>query len=213
MSLEIALQSKSFGDTQVLGNVDLSFPDGQIAVLLGPSGCGKSTLLSLIAGLDDEYVGKFTAPDGPIAMVFQGPRLLPWRTLAQNIGLIPGSGGIGRARQLLARVGLHESADQFPQKVSLGMQRRASLARALAIKPSLILMDEPLVSLDAETAADMRGLIAGTLAEAGATTLIATHDRREALHLADRIIALGGTPTGVVSDVENPIPRGDRHDP
>ena len=213
MSLDIAITSKFFGKAQVLGEIALSLPAGQIAALQGPSGCGKSTLMSLIAGLDPDYDGWITTPDGPVAMAFQAPRLLPWRTLAQNIALIPGAGGLDRARALLARVGLEGAADQFPQKVSLGMQRRAALARALAIKPALILMDEPLVSLDAETATDMRGLIAQTLAESGATTLISTHDRREALHLADRVIALGGSPTGVLSDRENPVPRDGRLDP
>lgn len=211
-ALSVHLRGKCFGKTAVLGQVDLDLPDGQIATLLGPSGCGKSTLLSLIAGLDDEYDGRIQVKGEQIAMIFQAPRLLPWRTLAQNIALIPGAGGTGRARDLLARVGLAGSADQFPQKVSLGMQRRAALARALAVRPGLILMDEPLVSLDAETAADMRRLIAETLDEAGATALIATHDRREALHLSDRIVELGGAPTGILSDRLSPLDRTARQD-
>ena len=212
-ALTIDVKRKAFGENVVLGPISLSLPVGQIAVLLGPSGCGKSTLLSMIAGLDEDYDGRIDVTGAPVAMAFQAPRLLPWRTLAQNIALIPGSGGMERARQLLKRVGLENAADQFPQKVSLGMQRRAALARALAIRPGLILMDEPLVSLDAETAADMRALIAETLDEAGTTALIATHDRREALHLSDRIIALGGTPTGIISDRLSPLDRAARRDP
>lgn len=210
MTLSINVQSKFFGAQQVLGEISMSLADGEIAALLGPSGCGKSTLLTLIAGLDEAYDGVIERPDGRVAMVFQAPRLLPWRTLTQNIALIPGAGDEARARALLDRVGLGASADQFPQKVSLGMQRRAALARALAIRPALILMDEPLVSLDAETAADMRGLIAETLVESGAASLIATHDRREALHLSDRIIELGGSPTGIAADRTSPLDRNDR---
>ena len=155
-ALTVDIEAKSFGPNKVLGAMRLELPEGQIATLLGPSGCGKSTLLSIIAGLDKDYSGNIHVDGDRVAMVFQAPRLLPWRTLAQNIALIPGSGGMERARQLLERVGLGASANQFPQKVSLGMQRRASLARALSVRPTVILMDEPLVSLDAETAADMR---------------------------------------------------------
>lgn len=208
----VHIASKAFGTQAILANLDISLEQGEIACLLGPSGCGKTTLLSILAGLDDNYEGTFTHPDGPIAMVFQNPRLLPWRTLAENIALIPGAGDVARARKLLTRVGLEGAVDQFPEKVSVGMQRRAALARALAIRPALILMDEPLVSLDAETSRDMRELLSETLFEAGVSALISTHDRREALHLADRIVELGGKPTSVVRDRKSPLDRATRHD-
>ena len=118
---------------------------------------------------------------------------------------------MNRARELLTRVGLKDAVDQFPEKVSVGMQRRAALARALAIRPALILMDEPLVSLDAETSRDMRELLSETLFEAGVSALISTHDRREALHLADRIIELGGKPTSVIRNRKSPLDRAGRH--
>ena len=208
--LDIDLAGKSFGSVPVLGAVRLAIEQGQVTTILGPSGCGKSTLLSLIAGLDDVYQGQIQVQASPVAMVFQTPRLLPWRTLAENIAVVPGAGGMTRARALLDRVGLASAMDQFPEKVSLGMQRRAALARALAIRPALILMDEPLVSLDAETATQMRDLIVETLAEAGATALIATHDRREALHLSDRVISLGATPTTIVGDRLSPLDASGR---
>lgn len=212
-ALAVDIADKFFGPMQVLGQIGLDLPSGQIATLLGPSGCGKSTMLSMIAGLDRDFGGSVTVNARPVAMIFQAPRLLPWRTLAQNISLIPGAGGDAHARALLDRVGLAAAADQYPEKVSLGMQRRAALARALAIRPGLILMDEPLVSLDAETAADMRTLIAETLDEAGATALIATHDRREALHLSDRVIQLGDSPTRILSDRLSPLDRTRRCEP
>ena len=137
---------------------------------------------------------------------------MPWRTLAQNIALIPGAHGLDDARERLARVGLGASADQYPEKVSVGMQRRAALARALAIRPALVLMDEPLVSLDADTAREMRSLLSETLHDAGVAALIATHDRREALHLADRIVELGGSPTTVVRNRQSPLDRHARRD-
>ena len=208
----VFIAEKLFGDQPILQNLEISLAEGEIACLLGPSGCGKTTLLSILAGLDPDYRGTFTHPDGPIAMAFQTPRLLPWRTLAQNIALVPGSGGESYARDLLARVGLDQAADQFPQKVSVGMQRRAALARVLAIRPVLILMDEPLVSLDADTARDMRELLLSTLIEARVATLIATHDRREALHLADRIVELGGQPARVIRNTASPLDRVQRRD-
>ncbi|MEL7152887.1 MAG: ATP-binding cassette domain-containing protein [Pseudomonadota bacterium] len=211
-NFSIEITSKTFGSHQVLSGIDITLSKGEIACILGPSGCGKTTLLSILAGLDTDYQGQFSHPDGPIAMVFQNPRLLPWRTLAQNIALIPDAGGLDDARQRLAQVGLAEAADQYPEKVSVGMQRRAALARALAIRPALVLMDEPLVSLDPATAAEMRTLLSDTLRDAGVSALIATHDRREALHLADRIIELGGSPTTTLRNRKSPLDRTTRHD-
>ena len=202
--LSVAIEAKSF-DTPVLGEIRFDLAPGEIAALLGPSGTGKTTLLSLIAGIEAGFQGRITRPEGPVAMVFQAPRLLPWRTLVDNIALIPGSGGAARARDLLARVGLAEAADQFPEKVSLGMQRRAALARALSVTPALVLMDEPTASLDADNAALMRRLIAGLVASSGATALIATHDRREALMLADRLLELNGSPATLARDRRSPL--------
>lgn len=211
-ALSVDIAGKSFGSHRVLGPVRLEIPPGQITALLGPSGAGKSTLLSLIAGLDRDYDGTIRT-EGRLGMIFQEPRLLPWRTLAENIALMPEAGDLADARKRLARVGLSGAASQYPQKVSLGMQRRAALARTLAIRPGLILMDEPLVSLDADTAREMRALIAETLAAEGAAALIATHDRREALHLSDRIVSLGDTPTVIVDDRLSPLSREERLSP
>ncbi|MEM7505181.1 MAG: ATP-binding cassette domain-containing protein [Pseudomonadota bacterium] len=208
--LGVEIAEKAFEGAPVLRDLRFDLAEGEVAALLGPSGCGKTTLLSLIAGLDTDFAGRIERPEGALAVVFQNPRLLPWRSLAQNIALIPGSGGMARARELLNAVGLAEAADQHPEKVSLGMQRRAALARALAMRPSLVLMDEPLVSLDAENVGVMRGLIRGLLAESGATALITTHDRREALALADRVLEIGDTPARMLRDRRSPLDREER---
>ncbi|MEM8842318.1 MAG: ATP-binding cassette domain-containing protein, partial [Pseudomonadota bacterium] len=171
--LRVDLRQKSFGGVPVLGEVTFALAPGEIAALLGPSGCGKTTLLAMIAGLDSDYTGRIEPPGGPVAMVFQTPRLLPWRRLVDNIA-IAAKVPVAEARALLEAVGLGASADMFPEKTSLGMQRRAALARALAIKPALVLMDEPLVSLDTANAELMRDLIRSQLARSGATALITT---------------------------------------
>ena len=211
--LAVALEEKRFGDAApVLGPIAFALAPGERAALLGPSGVGKSTLLMLLAGLDPRFSGRIARPEGRLAMIFQTPRLLPWRTLAENIALVPGAGGAERGRALLAEVGLGEAADLHPERVSLGMQRRAALARALAVSPALMLMDEPLVSLDPDNARAMRALILRALDASGAAALISTHDRREALALCDRVIELGGAPARIVRDRRSPIPRDARAD-
>lgn len=208
----VDIREKSF-DAPVLRDIRFALGQGEVAALLGPSGSGKTTLLSLIAGIEEGYSGEIQRPEGAIAMVFQAPRLLPWRSLLENITLIPGCEDAAQARELLTTVGLAQAMDQFPEKVSLGMQRRAALARALAIHPTLVLMDEPTVSLDAENAALMRGLIRDLMRESGATALIATHDRREALALADRVLELEGSPASLVRDRPSPLGAADRLNP
>lgn len=207
--LSVDIASKRFGAHEVLGEIRFALEPGERAALLGPSGIGKSTLLSLIAGTDPAFDGTITRPEGRIAMVFQTPRLLPWRTLAENIEIVPGA---REGRDLLASVGLAEAADQHPEKVSLGMQRRAALARAMAVQPDLILMDEPLVSLDPASASEMRRLLTKMLDRTGAAALMATHDRREALMLTDRVLMLDGPPARLVSDRRSPLDRETKRD-
>lgn len=210
--LRVALRGKTFDGSPVLGPVVFDLAAEERVALIGPSGIGKSTLIGLIAGVDPVFDGRIDRPDGPVAMVFQSPRLLPWRTLAQNVALVPGC-DMARARLLLAEVGLAAAADLHPERVSLGMQRRAALARALAVEPAAILLDEPMVSLDPASAATMRALLTEAFDRTGAIGLIATHDRREALALADRVLELGGRPAELVSDRRSPLDRTERRDP
>lgn len=191
------------GSRRVLDRVDLSVAAGEIVAVVGPSGCGKSTLLRQLAGLDAPDAGSVTLDgttitgwDPRTAVAFQEPRLLPWRSLAQNVALglprgSPRRAGRGRVARLLDLVGLTGSARLRPRQVSGGMAQRASLARALARGPGVLLLDEPFGALDALTRLRMQDLLLAVHAERPTTVLLVTHDVDEALYLADRVVLLG----------------------
>jgi len=182
--------------------VDIEVAAGEIIAVVGPSGCGKSTLLRLIGGLDAPSSGSILLDDSGVADVdertavaFQEPRLLPWRTISQNVelGLPRGTArrdGRERVRELLELVGLEQAADQRPREVSGGMAQRASLARALARNPGVLLLDEPFGALDALTRLRMHDLLLKIHAAEPTTVLLVTHDVEEALYLADRVLLL-----------------------
>lgn len=190
------------GSRDVLRGVDVEIAAGEIVAVVVPSGCGKSTLLRLIGGLDAPTRGSIRLDATPVADVdertaiaFQEPRLLPWRTLSQNVelGLPRGTdrrAGRERVRELLHLVGLEHSADQRPREVSGGMAQRASLARALARNPGVLLLDEPFGALDALTRLRMHDLLLKIHAAEPTTVLLVTHDVEEALYLADRVLLL-----------------------
>ena len=187
----------------VLRDVSLTVQPGEVLAILGTSGCGKSTLLRIAGGLDSPTTGSIRIDGSPLAGIdsrcavgFQEPRLLPWRTISDNVALGLPRGtrrAAGRARvaQLLELVGLTEFADHRPRSVSGGMAQRASLARALARNPGVLLLDEPFGALDALTRLKMQDLLLDVHAAAPTTILLVTHDVDEALQLADRIILLG----------------------
>ncbi|MEV7611214.1 ABC transporter ATP-binding protein [Microbacterium sp. NPDC089320] len=192
----------SRGRREVLRGVDVDVAAGEIVAIVGPSGCGKSTLLRLVGGLDAPTGGSIRIEDTNVADVdertavaFQEPRLLPWRTIAQNIelGLPRGTArreGRERVRELLELVGLEQAAGQRPREVSGGMAQRASLARALARNPGVLLLDEPFGALDALTRLRMHDLLLKIHAAEPTTVLLVTHDVEEALYLADRVLLL-----------------------
>lgn len=194
------------GERVVLRDIDLEIRAGEIIALLGASGSGKSTLLRLVAGLDAADEGSVTLGGSPVAEVdqrcavaFQEPRLLPWRTIARNVelGLPAGtSRAAGRERVvvLLRLVGLAPASGLRPRQVSGGMAQRASLARALARGPGILLLDEPFGALDALTRLTMQDLLLDVHAAEPATVLLVTHDVDEALALADRVVLLGSEP-------------------
>lgn len=201
--IRVAIRSKNFGDTQVLGRVEFAVQPGETVALVGPSGIGKSTILRIVAGIDDAYHGQVERPDAA-AIVFQEPTLLPWRSVLDNLLLTcPGLDRDG-ARAALSRVGLAGKDADFPGQLSLGQQRRLSLARAFAGRPGMLIFDEPFVSLDPDMAETMMTLTEELIAEARPATLLVTHAEAEAKRLADRVLRLQGSPATLT-------PEGDPH--
>lgn len=199
MALELIVGSKSFvapdgGRREILRDFALELPEGGRLALLGPSGCGKSTILRLIAGLDRDFSGLLRGAPAAIGMVFQEPRLLPWRRVAQNIALAAPALSRAAILALLEKFELGEHVDDFPGQLSLGLARRVALARAFAMAPRLVLLDEPFASLDLALHQRLRDRIARQIAALGATLVISTHDPEDALWLADEIILLPSTP-------------------
>lgn len=194
---------RTFGAHVVLRDIDLTVGPGELVAILGASGSGKSTLLRIAGGLDRATRGEVsidgtpvTGIDSRVAIGFQEPRLLPWRSVAENIALglprgLPRPERAERIDGLLRLIGLQDFADHRPRQISGGMAQRTSLARALARRPGVLLLDEPFGALDALTRLRMQDLLLSVLAEAPTTTLLVTHDVDEALQLADRVIVLG----------------------
>lgn len=190
--IHLSLHQKAFGGQVVLGPLAFDLQRGQRVAILGPSGIGKSTLLRIITGLDPAFDGTRRV-QGRLAMVFQEPNLLPWRSAAQNITLITGASA-AQAQKVLAEVGLAGKENLFPGQLSLGQQRRLSLARALAADPEILVLDEPFASLDELNADEMITLTKGLIAARGMSSILVTHSRAEAQALADQILHLKGTP-------------------
>ncbi|HEY4847885.1 MAG TPA: ATP-binding cassette domain-containing protein [Methylocella sp.] len=212
MELDISIVRKAFrtasGQTRVvLHDVAFSLRKGEICALLGPSGCGKTTLLRIISGLDSDFEGWVRLPSRHrIGMVFQEPRLLPWRSVAQNLRLV-GSSSENDFAEIVVALRLSKHLDHFPGELSLGLARRVAIARAFAVKPDLLLLDEPFVSLDASLAARLREELLALVLKRAATTLIVTHDVEEAISLADRIIVLSAAPGRILADRTIEAPR------
>jgi NitT/TauT family transport system ATP-binding protein len=197
----------------VLKDVSFKVEPGSFVVITGPSGCGKSTLLNIIAGLDKDFEGRIDFGGDPrVAYVFQSPRLLPWRTVYENVALVlpPGDPRLANIPEILERVGLKEAGNAYPEMISLGMQRRAALARAFILEPEFLLMDEPFVSLDDPTAQSLRELLVELWTRRPTTVLFVTHDRAEAVMLATRILRLSGPSASIVEDVPVPLSVADR---
>ncbi len=199
-------------DHQAIGNLDLTIQTHEFVCLVGPSGCGKTTLLNIIAGLDKNYQGKITFPhtqhQPKIGYVFQNPRLLPWHTVRENIELACQSPVSEKTLDaLLDTMQLTRVQNAYPEHLSLGMSRRVAIIRAFAIDPDILLMDEPFVSLDAPTARQVRELLLQLWQQRPHTVLFVTHDLREAIALADRIVFLSHPPMQVINNIEVPIHR------
>jgi len=219
----LRLQNVTFGwpgETPLLSDLTLEIPKGQIIALVGKSGCGKSTLLRLAAGLLQPSQGTVQRQLDTLSFVFQNPNLLPWRTLRENVSLpleLQGNPNPGLVDETIASVGLSDYASRLPGVLSGGMKMRTALARALVVRPEMMLLDEPFSALDAITRRDVQQEFLGLWRAHGFTAVLVTHDIDEAVLLADQVVVIGN-PSGQTSTpflVDLPRPRTSdlRHDP
>ncbi|MGO3210827.1 ABC transporter ATP-binding protein [Brachybacterium sp. AOP42-C2-15] len=210
-----------FGENvTALDDVSLTLQHNEFLSVVGPSGCGKSTLLSVIAGLQDPTSGSVSvggqeidAPGRDRGVVFQGYTLLPWKNVRENVefGLLDEKMSARERRstamEQLATVGLSDFAEAYPNQLSGGMKQRVAIARSLAYKPRVLLMDEPFGALDALTRRSMQILLTKVWDEHRLTVLFITHDIDEAVYLADRVIVMSPHPGRIASEHTVPLPR------
>lgn len=194
--------------------LELAVRKDGFTVLIGPSGCGKTTILRILAGLDEDFTGNVQRVDEQrIGVVFQEPRLLPWRIVHDNIMLTADAEfGNTELNALAEELGIGPTLDRFPGELSLGLARRVALARAFAAAPDMLLLDEPFVSLDNPTAARLRRLLIRVWSTRRITTIMVTHNLREAIQLADRIVVLTQGPARVHAIIDIPTNQRDRNE-
>ncbi len=220
MTLKVDISGKRFTDDgqnnphQVLRTTRFEITRGSFTCIVGPSGCGKTTLMNIIGGLETPDSGDILLDDHPvragqIGYMFQNPRLMPWLSALDNVLLVMDKAerNNAKASDLLGEMGLEESMTVYANRLSGGMQRRVALARAFINRPPLLLMDEPFVSLDAPTARKLRLLLLRLWSDQSTTILFVTHNLREALFLADRILFLSSGPGKIILDYPVPLSR------
>ncbi|WP_437573325.1 ABC transporter ATP-binding protein [Sorangium sp. So ce887] len=207
---------KRFDDRPVLSGLDLDVRPGELLTIVGRSGSGKSTLLRLLCGLEQPTDGaaRIEAAEGgaggaAVRVVFQEPRLMPWRTVLQNVCIGLPAARRARARDVLAQVGLLERQDDYPGVLSGGQRQRVALARALVHEPRVLLLDEPFGALDALTRIGAQRLVESLWAQHGFTAILVTHDVQEAVLLGDRVLVFdeGRIVESVTVDLPRPRPR------
>ena len=228
VALEVAGVAHSYQALQVLDGLDLSIPAGEVTVLVGPSGCGKSTLLGILGGLVAPSRGSVLVQGevdaaclNPLTYVFQDFSLVPWRTVAGNVSLVLEGARLSRAaraarvEEVLALTGLTAFASAWPKQLSGGMRQRVGIARALAVRPAVLLMDEPLSALDAQTRALLLDEFVGLIGRSGATTVYVTHNLAEATRLGQQIVVMGRRPGRIVEiiRIDTPLDRRRADDP
>jgi NitT/TauT family transport system ATP-binding protein len=209
MTLSVAIQSKHFANGHcAIRDLGFTARPGEFLAIVGPSGAGKTTLLKIISGLDSAFEGRLQMPSaGKIGFMFQEPRLMPWLTVEQNLRLVDKTVDSTKLAQSLAKVGLKDCANLFPNQLSGGMQRRVALLRAFSVAPQLLLMDEPFQSLDVPTANQLRAHLLELWQDIKPTVLFVTHNLQEALALADRVLFLSTGPSHIALDLPLDLPR------
>lgn len=218
--LKVDIQEKSFRSSngeaiEVLRHLRFEVEQNEFACLLGPSGCGKTTTMRILLGLEGDYRGTVQLPglaEPRIGAVFQEPMLLPWRSVEENVRLaLPRHLKNADLDTLFRTLGLTKMRRFYPGELSLGLARRAAIARALAIEPDILLLDEPFVSLDEATAQQLRHLLLSVWSERPTTALMVTHNLKEAIMLSDRIIVLSDRPAHVLGTFDIRLPRQSRN--
>lgn len=223
MDLRLANVSHYYGETEVLRDINLDIPSGQIVCIVGPSGCGKSTLLRMLGGLEQPTSGEVlqlgTPPAGclnPLTYVFQDFALLPWRSVRGNVALVLEDHGLdaaARARiidDVLTRTKLTEFADALPKQLSGGMKQRVAIARALAVNPAVMLMDEPLSALDSQTRELLMDDLISLWTRQPFTAVYVTHNLAEAVRLGHKIVVLSRRPGQIREVVDLTTPLAER---
>ena len=219
-AIELRAVSKRFGGVSALDNTSLAIADGEFVSILGPSGCGKSTLLFIVAGLEQASEGEVTCGGTPVTgpgrernVVFQEYALFPWRDVVGNVtigleGHVPANDVIERARHYVKLVGLEGFESHYPHQLSGGMKQRTALARALAMEPEVLLMDEPFAAVDAQTRESLQEELLRIWSGNKMTVLFVTHSIEEAIYLSERIVVMkpGGIKKTV--SVDATYPRG-----
>jgi ABC-type nitrate/sulfonate/bicarbonate transport system ATPase subunit len=216
--LEVNITSKTFKNAageqhDVIAGVTFALDAGEVGAFVGPSGCGKSTMIRILAGLDHDFQGRVSRPVGArIGIVFQEPRLLPWRSVEENVRLVAPLADDAKLSALFEILELKAHRNHFPGELSLGLARRVALARAFAVDPDFLILDEPLASLDDALAARLRDQIAMLVNDRSVMTLLVTHDVDDAVRLADCLFLLSPRPARVLAELYIPTPRSVRGD-
>src|SRR5918993_744283 len=226
MPLHIENVSHSYGTVEALAEIELDIADGETVALIGPSGCGKSTLLGIVGGLLEPTAGRVTLSGpppadslNPFTYIFQDFALLPWRSVAANVALALEHRGLGagecreRVAAALALTGLTEFAAAYPKQLSGGMRQRVGTARALVVRPAVLLRDEPLSALDAQTRELLMEDLLAIWAREKSTRVYVTHNLEEAARLADRVVVLSRRPGRIREVIAIDVPVAERGHP